>query len=215
MSIKITLTDSIDVIQNRVNGAIAEVANKNIQTGRLKAQSIVRDLVKSWVMSQPEMQSIISVNLGSLAGQFGIPVGQSMLAYDAIASSVANSVTTNFTSFNKKNLSGNFSINIQPEGFKNLLSLQDGHVIFPGGDLHWLDWLLTKGDTIIVANYQYNPKGGAGRSRLGYMTVGSSFRVPPQFSGTAENNFITRALTGESQEKQISDVLERLVSGNL
>lgn len=214
MSISIKLIDSIDVITQKINGAISDIANSNISQGRSKAESQVKSLVASWVLSQPEMLSITSSQLGSLAGQFGIPAGQSISAINSISLSVSNSVTISFTKFNR-NLVGDFTINIQPQGFQNLLSLPDGHVFFSGGDLHWLDWLLTKGDTIIVANYQYTPQSGAGRSRLGYMTSGSFFRVPPQFSGVAENNFITRAITGKQQEDAISNILEKLLSGTL
>ena len=38
---------------------------------------------------------------------------------------------------------------------------------------------------------------------------GGVFRVPPEFSGTRDNNFITRALIGSAQEKDIFDVIKR------
>jgi hypothetical protein len=63
-----------------------------------------------------------------------------------------------------------------------------------------------------VAGYQYNPQTGIGRSKLGNMKTGGSFRVPPEFSGTEQNNFITRALVGSNQEKQISKIFETILS---
>ena len=59
-----------------------------------------------------------------------------------------------------------------------------------------------------MAGYSYDAQSGLGRSGLGYMSEGGAFRVPPQFSGTSDNNFITRALIGEAQEKQISKILQ-------
>lgn len=215
MSIRIKLTDSIDVVQQRVNEAISELATENINKGKLKAQAKISQLVNRWIISQPEMKSLMSYDIGSLAGQFGLPAGQGFLAVEAIAQSVADSITVQFSRFNPSSLAGDLNINIQPEGFSNILNLGVGHVVFSGGDLHWLDWLLTKGDTIIVVGYHYEPKSGAGRSSLGYMSSGQAFRVPPEFSGTAENNFITRAIIGQPQEAAISNIIEMLISGTL
>jgi hypothetical protein len=39
------------------------------------------------------------------------------------------------------------------------------------------------------------------------MKFGGSFRVPPQYSGTDTDNFITRALTGSAQEDQITQII--------
>ena len=80
-------------------------------------------------------------------------------------------------------------------------------MVYAKGDLHWLQWLLERGDEIIVAGYEFGGNSGRGRSGLGYMTTGGSFRVPPQFSGTKDNNFISRALVGKAQEQAISKIL--------
>ena len=73
-----------------------------------------------------------------------------------------------------------------------------------GADLHWLDWLLTLGDKTIVIGYEYKP-GTGGRSGGGTMTKGTAFRVSPSYSGTIEDNFITRAFS--NKEKEVSSIL--------
>ena len=103
-------------------------------------------------------------------------------------------------------LKGGIEVNVQPSNFTNLLSLGSGHLVYDKGDLHWLSWLLTFGDSIIVVGYEYNPETGLGRANLGNMVEGGSWRVPPEFSGTIQNNFITRALVGEKQAKTIADI---------
>ena len=62
-----------------------------------------------------------------------------------------------------------------------------------------------------MVNYQYNPQTGLGRSGLGNMKPGGAFRVPPQFSGTVENNFITRAFVGDYQEGQIINIIQKVL----
>jgi hypothetical protein len=108
-------------------------------------------------------------------------------------------------------LKGGIEVNFQPSNFVNLLSLSEGHIVFNGGDLHWLDWLLKRGDNIIVVNYQYNPESGLGRSGLGNMIPGGAFRIPPEYSGTDDDNFVTRALIGTQQEKQISKIFQDIL----
>ena len=145
-----------------------------------------------------------------MAGQFGIVGGASAIKQD-IVSAVAQSISAKLVKFNT-NFVGGLEIYIQPTDFTNLLTLSGGHTIYQGGDLHWLDWLLTKGDAIVISNYQYNAQTGLGRSGLGNMIAGGSFRVPPQFSGTPDNNFITRALVGAEQEKVITKIFQDVLS---
>jgi capsid portal protein len=40
------------------------------------------------------------------------------------------------------------------------------------------------------------------------MIPGGVFRVPPQYSGTVNNNFVTRALTGNEQDKAITQIFD-------
>jgi hypothetical protein len=125
---------------------------------------------------------------------------------DDIINSVVNSLSFSFNPIDNQ-LNGGITIELQPSDFQNLLSLQSGHVVYSQGDLHWLNWLLTMGNSVIIANYNYSPQSGAGRSRQGIMKFGGSFRVPPQYSGTDTDNFITRALTGSAQEDQITQII--------
>lgn len=208
MTISIKLTDSIGKIEENVNKAIAELANDIINKNILKISNSIKSLIPSWINSQPEIQSILSSTPNSLAGQFGI-TGSSLNIVSSIVNSIVETTEVRLIKY-KSTLSGGLQINVQPSNFSNLLSLPEGHTIYQGGDLHWLDWLLKRGDSIIVFNYQYNPRTGLGRSGLGNMVPGGFFRVPPQFSGTEDDNFITRAFTGDAQSKQIAQILQDL-----
>jgi hypothetical protein len=91
------------------------------------------------------------------------------------------------------------------------LSLPEGHTIYEDGDLHWLQWMLIRGDETIIVGYEYNPQTGLGRSKLGNMKKGNSFRVPPQYAGTSDNNFITRALIGQQQNDDITNLVKKVL----
>jgi hypothetical protein len=206
MSISLRITDSISVIEKEINKGIADYVNKKLSNNQNRIINSIKLLVPSWVLTQPEMVALASSDPTSLAGYFGI-VGDSASIASNIAISVADSLTFKFDSFNN-NLVGGFEVYIQPTTFTNLLGLKDGHSVYMGGNLHWLDWLLTRGDEIIISNYQYNPQTGLGRSGLGNMIPGGVFRVPPQYSGTIKDNFVTRALVGNSQDQAITQIFD-------
>lgn len=204
MTIKLKLLDSVASIEKNINAAIAAYINDTIEKNQNNIINNIKNYIPIWIRSQPEMQSLLSNDPSSLVGVFGITKSPSTII-DSIINSILGSILFKFTKFSN-NLNGGFIINIQPTTFSNLLQLPDGYTNYIGGSLHWMDWLLLRGDEIIIANYQYNPKTGLGRSNLGNMIDGGFFRVPPQFSGTIENNFITRALTGQSQIDQINKI---------
>jgi hypothetical protein len=210
MTLSIQITDSIDKIEKNVNQAIANYINDVCSRNKINILNQAKALIPNWIRSQPEIQSLLSSDSSSLAGQFGIKGDTSSIVNDII-SSVVDSTSIKFIPYSKT-LKGGLELEFQPANFSNLLSLRSGHTIYSGGDLHWLDWLLKRGDSIIVTNYQYNPATGFGRSGLGNMVGGGSFRVPPQFSGTSDDNFITRSFTGTSQEQALTRLFTNILT---
>jgi hypothetical protein len=204
MSISIQITDKLKTIENNINKAIAEEINKRLSQSQISIVKDVKKLIPQWLSSQPEIGALLSETPESLKGQFGI-YSSTQSIVNRIIFSVVESTSVKFIRYSN-NLRGGFELNFQPKDFINLLSLPEGHTVYNGGDLHWLDWLLLRGDSIIVTNYEYNPQTGIGRSRLGNMVAGGSFRVPPQYSGTRDDNFITRAFVGPSQEDAITKI---------
>jgi hypothetical protein len=78
----------------------------------------------------------------------------------------------------------------------------EGSILTEKGEvLEWLRWLLTFGDRIIISEYQIHLISGKGRSGRGIMVAddASAWRVPPRFSGTIRNNWLTRAFKENSQ----------------
>lgn len=204
--ITLKLLDSIDSISAKINSALSTELNKRLAIKQKGILSKCKSLVVGWLSGSPEIESLSSANPMSLAGLFGLPPIQQSSIEDIIKNAVASSVVVETKKFNNTLTSGGIDIYFQPRDFTNLLGLSSGHVIDGMTDLHWMKWLLELGDSTIITNYRYNPSSGRGRSGLGTMSVGGSFRVPPQFSGTKDNNFITRALIGDRQNKEISKI---------
>lgn len=210
MSLSIQLVDSIPDLTKNINEAIATLVNRTLARNITYITEEVRKLIKPLLENQPEIQSLKSSDPQSLVGLFGIS-GSTDGIVNAIVNGVTDSIEVKLKPYSK-NLKGGLEINIQPSNFSNLLSLPQGHTVYKNGDLHWLDWLLIRGDTIIIADYQYTPGVGLGRSKLGNMSSGGSFRIPPQFSGTRDDNFVTRALIGQDQADAITRILNRVLS---
>ena len=209
--LSIHLTEPTSVIEDKIKAAFAEEINaaikKNLDTILTKS----KEFAQAQIIKQPEMQSLASNTLGSLKAQFGIRTGQDLKVILDITTAVRESVSVGFSKYNNKLRGGGLEIYFQPSSFTNLLGLQSGHVTYEGGDLHWLSWLLTLGDSTIVVGYYYDPETGVGRSDLGTMSKGGFFRVPPEFSGTRANNFVTRALIGNEQQEQILNILKSTI----
>lgn len=203
----IILTETDKQIEAKISEAIAYHINMSLKKYTLHIEDRCKKLVRGWLLSQPEIISLQSGDSQSLAGLFGIPAGMIPGVVDSIITAVQESVQVMFKVFDEE-LRGELEVRFQPSGFENLLSLPYGHVFYESGDLHWLKWLIIEGSSIIIANYQYTAKPGTGRSGLGTMTIGSSFRVPPDFSGTLSDNFVTRALTGDGREDEIMKVFQ-------
>ena len=191
MSISLKLIDSVAHIEKKILRAIVDEANKGFLKSVVKSKEPIKVIVRSALEASPEISSL---NGGTLRADFGIPIGKDVTT--PIVSAIAESITfmTQKFSVKGKSISGGVTIGIQPSSFVNLLGLgitETENV----GNIPWLQWLLTAGDSIIIADFgvDYGPYGRSGMAR---MTVSRRpFKVDSAFSGTPENNFITKALT--------------------
>lgn len=70
--------------------------------------------------------------------------------------------------------------------------------------VHWLYWLLTQGESVVVPEFSIWLKPGAGRSEMAFMFLpkegGGSYSVDGQFSGIENDNWITRTLRDNKEE---------------
>ena len=213
MAIFTRIKDNLSAIKTKVNQAIASEMNRRIIRRKKRAERKIKSLISGWIYEQPEIQSLLDQGTpGSLNAAFGLPPGDPEVSVDMIVETIKSSIDVLFTKVDK-NLAGGIKFTMSPNLLVKLLRLDEGFVTTEEGqDLHWLDWLLTKGDSMVISGYRYVPKDDKGRSGGGYMRKRGSFsvfRVNPEFSGTVDDNFVTRALSG--RESQMSSILIDLV----
>jgi len=79
-------------------------------------------------------------------------------------------------------------------------------------NLPWLEWLLLRGDQVIISDYHIAP--GRGRAGGQIMVQKGSWSVPVEFRGTDDNNFANRAVLQsiDGMENIINAELSRTVS---
>ena len=207
--ITIKLLESDRTIKKKIHQTIKDEINRLISKNKDSVERDLKNSINGWIRIQPEISSLLADGqFDSLNAQFGLPVGSSSNAVNQIVSSTLASLSIKIKPLNNK-LKGGVEFNFQNTDYMNLLGLGVGHIRTElGADLHWLDWLLIQGDTTIVRGYEYSP-GNKGRSMGGYMNTGSVWRVPPEYSGTKDNNFLTRAFEGK--DKDIEAILQGLL----
>jgi hypothetical protein len=174
------------------------IFNRNI--GRL--QRIAQQEVRIALENGDELNSIID---GVLRGELGLTDPEQKL--NAINQRIIASTKVSFTkpAVSNNKFVANMRIFLAQTNYSDLLSLpaayqdrtsSDGGRV-NGPPLEWLRWLLLEGGARIILDYEVVVGERTGRSGLQYVmrqSRGQSWSVPGQFQGSAEDNFITRAI---------------------
>lgn len=164
----------------------------------------------------PEYASLLN---GELLWELGIPGVEARLkeVLGAVASSVEVAAVPVQVAGDR--LEGGMVARMLRSDFRDLLGLAAaGYVSGPSGsEINWLDWLVTQGDRVVVYGYDVKFDLSASeraRSRTGgaLMRAGQGWRVDPRFSGTLEDNFLTRAFNVPEAESLIARVFREEIT---
>jgi len=169
-------------IKTVINKAMPSIVNKI--KSRLKAEFV--RLVKE----SAEYTALVS---GDLRGEIGLP---DPTVVDTVIDAWADGIQVTFT---KRGKLGSIEIGMIQADYADVLSLPDASYVYASRDgstvIEWLRWLLLESTSIIVVGYVF-AASNRGRTGLGIMVNrnGGGWRVPAQYAGTANDNFVTRAL---------------------
>ena len=181
------LQESDKDIQLKMTASMQTWLNHKFQLAQPTIISRLKFQVSEWLMATDEIQSLLG---GQLMADFGIPSPGASVAN--IVESVTRTVTVMFKPLGRTLTGHVLTIAVQPLGFSNVLGIGETIITKKGAKLDWLEWLLMRGDDIIISDYhvEYGPFGRTGEA---HMIKPGLFRVEPAFSGTEKDNFITRA----------------------
>jgi len=211
LSFGIKLTDSNKSIGDAMLRALLPDVKKYFDKISNNLQTKLPPIIINSIRSQPEYDSLLG---GSLKAQFGIPDSASRV--EAILSSIQNSVVVKQKSLNISSgqIKGGIKLQMIKSDFNDLISMGESVVVTEKGtDLNWLSWLLIEGDAIIISDYTF-VAGPFDTSRTGMGIMrqsGGAWRVPPEFAGQINNNWITRAIDAAASE--IDNTLQSILKG--
>jgi hypothetical protein len=195
MKYEVVLLENDSTIRKNILEALKPLIDQSLTKAVTSLRQPLVDLIKSALRSEPEYASLIS---GQLRWELGIAdVGNVDIAINNIANSIE--INKQSVGINNLGLSGGMELKIiNNQDFGGALSDQSAFVndAERGYSLPWLEWLLLKGNAILVRNFEVK-FGPSPRSRSGNaIMIGSSsnWRVPPEFAGTIRDNWTTRAI---------------------
>ena len=213
MNITVKLVDSTPDISRAILGSIRDYLDPKIKQAASKAAEELPKLVSEALKQEPEYLSLLS---GQLKAELGLASSSDVEAViEAISSSIE--LKTQSLIANRSGIKGGFTINmIRAKDAGGVIGLDIAKVNDKGYSLPWLQWLLFEGNEILIKNYtvEFGPNPNS-RSGLAVMkpSLSSSWRVPPEFVGSEENNWITRAIS--RIENNIYDLIVKAVEGEI
>lgn len=200
MKFSLKVLETEQEIQKAVLKALLDDASKIMATASKRLTKKLPLVIETAITSQPEYSSLIN---GTLKDEFGLT--NPTVKIDSLLDIWSNINVT----YKKPNISGNqikssLSIFAIKSDYSDVLgSAAAEQVTKKGQSLQWLDWLLNQGDKIIIKEYELvSGKGRAGNVVM-RKNVKGKWGVPPQFAGTPNNNWITRAI------QSISGIIDR------
>jgi hypothetical protein len=197
--VSLKLVESDSAIITKINVALAKEIDGAFRKRSSTIRNRIKPIIASALFASPE---IVSLQSGVLRFDFGLTGDPGPQIVNAVVESLQ--VKTEKVRGNRNGVSGGVTLSIQPSDYSNLLTLPVAmQALEIEGSVPWLEWLLFAGDSIIIANYGVEYGAGLGRSGGAHMVnlkdapLGP-YKVNSAFSGTADNNFITRAMSRAS-----------------
>lgn len=193
----LVITTPLSQIEKMVLYECVKVANKQFPS---MVNGIKSDLINNigYIFElSPEYKSIA---YGDLQGHFGMRPDESVSKLKEIVTILAQSTQVDFVPFRVRGnaISGGLRIYAFKEDFSDILSSNAAYQTTNAGQqLPWLEWLLIEGDKVIIYDYFFLPGDfETSRSGQGIMVFDKTkyWRVPPQYSGTKNSNWITRTV---------------------
>jgi hypothetical protein len=142
-------------------------------------------------------QTYTSLISGELAAHFGLPSFNRQTMVDNILRKIGQNIEIEFIPVKVRagNFTGGANIQVLVKDFSDILSMIEATIITEKGQiLPWLEWVLTKGDKIIISEHDIRLVSGKGRSGQAIMVKNSAsaWRVPTAYSGVVGDNWLTR-----------------------
>lgn len=198
LRLKFDVITPIAEIDRRIKGCVADKMNDSTRDSLSGIRDRVEELLERHIRDSHEVKEILS---GNLRHQLGATTDEARAVVEHLVDSLKRSIDIDFKRFRVSGgkIGGSLTVSCFPKTLIDEMSSfpQANFLTKKGVNIEWMKWLLTLGDRIIVKRYDVDYVRTRG-SRSGGATMKPTkvrgWRVPPSFSGTRTDNFITRAL---------------------
>lgn len=174
-----------------------------------KMKQNIPDIVINNIVNQPEYSALSGGNL-----QYELGITNPAARLSEILGTIRSGTIINIKppKIISNKISASIKLQMIQKDFADLLSLgSSSFTSEKGSQIDWLRWLLLEGDSIIISDYNFilgaNDASRTGGGIMRQMN-GGSWRVPPEYAGSINNNWITRGL--DSAISQIDQFIESL-----
>jgi hypothetical protein len=201
MIFKLKLLESDSQISRNILEALLPQINKYMVDSINNLKNILPKIISKAIADTPEYNSILS---GKLKYELGIPDPENKLA--GLIGIWSNNIAVKYNKprISRLTILSDFSINMIRVDFSDVLYSDYAIVVdaYRGYSLPWLEWLLLYGNKTIVKNKRVSiGPNKFSRTKMAIMVDSlENWRVPSEFAGNQENNWITRAIDNVSPE---------------
>ena len=187
------ITTQREIAKNILDGIVDEV-NARVNKVIHGLTDTFKILLREEIEAAPEYDSIVN---GLLRTELGIENDPSS-TLQSIVAHITNHAKIDFNTakvFNSSHAFGSLTVKIDTDVDGIIAAVGGSYETEKGTTIPWLEWMLKLGDEIIVRDFHivFN-RPAYSRTNDAIMLKGGGWRVPPQYSGDEDNNFITRAI---------------------
>lgn len=204
LSLKLKLVESQSDISKKILDAIKAEINKIMISVVLVLQQNIKKSLEDKIKNSRTWQSLEE---GKLRAEFGLPDDIATRLGEILEIWLRQIDVDYKTVTGTTTLKGGITVGLLETDWNQVLSSDAAIIVTKYGTvLPWLEWLLTYGDKTIIQDYvvimKPTPQSRSGMAIMAQQ-VGGQWRVPPEFSGTPDNNFITEILEGMGPEIEL------------
>lgn len=210
MQFDIKLLDSPDQIVAKILQAMAGHLRKSIRFAKYDILRRSKDAIEKAITTSPEYISLLG---GKLQGELGVPDSASRLKslLDIWLNEIE--IVERPVRIIGDRIVGGLRFSAVRRSLRDALNSSEATYTTASGEtIPWLQWLCVMGDAVIIRDYAVDFSNTANsRTGLAIMVgdIGNNWFVPPEYSGTLDDNFITRALQG------VVPVIEKIIEDEI
>ena len=204
--IRLKILESKAQIASKIKTALLKkISAVNLGQAAMGAEKQIRTVFKQRMRESFTYMSL--VNRTKILGEMGLENPQAKLEAIIDKWAMSTKVKLFLPRGSTKGIRAGFRINMVKSNYAEVLRMAEAKQLGTNTSgqnqvlLRWLDWLLLRGDDEIIVGYDarvvYGQQTRFSRTGLALMMKtknGQSWSVPPEISGTKDNNFVTEVL---------------------